>query len=381
MRAKITLTSVAALKAGQTIYDTELKGFLVRCQGKLKVYSVRKKHKGRNLQVRIGEHGNGWTPDTARKRAQELLRELGVGNDPRITSIGSVTLAEAAERFLEHIETKRQSGTHREYKGHLNDHLLPRFGKRALENITVGELRRMHQEMSGRPTLANRIMDTLSSLYGWQQGNDPNKPLFNPAARTLVERYPEKDREFRLTHDQALRLGEALRAFEAEGNWSPFALAAIWLYLATGQRRDSIRTMRWEHVDWNNRKVTMHVKRRGMVPVQFNDAAMAILRKLRAYPDDGNPYVIRGSKPGQPYKNMQDVWNAVRTRAKLDAMRIHDFRHHVGSTIGDSYHVATVAKVLGNTKAAAMRYVHADDSAAERASEQVGNALTGLMQD
>ena len=70
--------------------------------------------------------------------------------------------------------------------------------------------------------------------------------------------------------------------------------------------------MLWADVDWDESTVTMHVKRRGRVPVPFNGAAMAILRKLRAFPDDGNPYVIRGSKAGQPYKNIQDVWDAVR---------------------------------------------------------------------
>ena len=45
--------------------------------------------------------------------------------------------------------------------------------------------------------------------------------------------------------------------------------------------------------------------------------------------------------------------------------------------IGDTHHVATVAKLLGNTKAAARRYIHADDDAASRASQGVGDAVAG----
>lgn len=379
MRAKITLQSVKALKAGEEIFDTEMKGFQVRRQQDAIVYSVRRKCQGRNVRHVVGEHG-AWTPDKARKHAERLLRELGVGNDPRAAKPGSVTLKHAAEGFLSHIASKRAAGTYREYKGHLDGYLVPKFGKHALDKITTGELRKMHQKMSDRPMLANRIMDTLSSLYGWQQGNDPNKPLFNPAARKLVERYPEKGRECRLKPEQLTRLAKVLKDFKRKGDWSPFALAAIWLYLATGQRRDSIRTMRWEHVDWDNSIVTLHLKRRGMVPVPFNTAAMAILDKLRhRYPDDGNAHVIRGSKPGEPYKNIQDVWDAVRTEAKLDGVRIHDLRHHVGSMVGDTHHVATVAKVLGNTKAAAMRYIHADEDAASRASEEIGQNVASLM--
>ena len=86
MRAKITLQSVKALKPSEALYDTELKGFQVRRQAKAIVYAVRRMVGKRNLQITIGEHG-AWTPDKARKEAERLLRELGVGNDPRATRV------------------------------------------------------------------------------------------------------------------------------------------------------------------------------------------------------------------------------------------------------------------------------------------------------
>jgi predicted transcriptional regulator len=49
--------------------------------------------------------------------------------------------------------------------------------------------------------------------------------------------------------------------------------------------------------------------------------------------------------------------------------------------VGDSHHLATVAKVLGNTKAAAMRYIHADKDAASRASQEVGETVARLMKE
>ena len=47
--------------------------------------------------------------------------------------------------------------------------------------------------------------------------------------------------------------------------------------------------------------------------------------------------------------------------------------------IGDTHHVATVAKVLGNTKATAMRYIRADEDAASRASQAIGDTVADLM--
>jgi hypothetical protein len=43
--------------------------------------------------------------------------------------------------------------------------------------------------------------------------------------------------------------------------------------------------------------------------------------------------------------------------------------------IGDTHNVATVAKVLGNTKVA----IHADEDAASLASQGIGDAVAGLM--
>jgi hypothetical protein len=53
--------------------------------------------------------------------------------------------------------------------------------------------------------------------------------------------------------------------------------------------------------------------------------------------------------------------------------------HRVGSIIGDTHHVATVATVLGNAEAAVMLYIHADDDASSRASQEVGEAVATLM--
>jgi integrase len=376
MKAKITKTAVDRMAPGDVLHDAELAGFQARRRADGVTYSVLRAVDGRKVRVTIGRHGT-FTPDKARKEARRLLMAMAAGTDPR-TRKGAL-LAEIAPEFLAHIEAKRAPGTHREYKSHFDDVLLPRFGKLPLNKITTGELRKLHQDMKGTPTLANRVLATESSLFGWAQSNDPSTPLPNPATARLVERYKERKREWRGKPEQMAKLARVLRDYEAAGRWSPFAIGAIWLYLATGQRRDSIRTMRWEHVDWETGIVTLHVKRRGMIPVEFNDAAIAILRKLRALPDDGNPHVIRGTVEGEPYKNVQDVWEQVRADAGLDGVRLHDLRHHVGSLVADNYQVATVARVLGNTPNAAMRYIHADEGAARQASAGVGKAVARLM--
>ena len=81
---------------------------------------------------------------------------------------------------------------------------------------------------------------------------------------------------------------------------------------------------------------------------------------------------------GHRTPEFSELWAEV--TAGLEKVRIHDLRHHVGSMIGDNYHVATVAKILGNTKAAAMRYIHAGDAAVDQAASELSKSVTALSQ-
>lgn len=138
MRTLISLSAVKALRDGLELSDTRLEGFRVRRQGSTISYSACKRVNGKLKRVTIGKHGDGrWTPDLARDRAKELLREMDMGRDPALKANGGVTLADVAPLFLDHIKAKREASTHREYKGHLDDYLLPRFGARGLDKITT----------------------------------------------------------------------------------------------------------------------------------------------------------------------------------------------------------------------------------------------------
>ncbi len=377
MQGKITLQSVKALKSGETIFDNELTGFQVRRQRDAIVYSVRRKCQGRNQRLPIGEHG-AWTPTTARTEAERLLRELGVGNDPRAARVAATTLREAAKGFMDHIREKRAPHTARGYQDHLDQHLLPKFSSTPLDRITTEAIEKLHLGLKRHRTLANHVVATLSSLYTWAEGKLVPKG-FNPCSG--VERYKLDPRNCQLEDDEIERLIAVLRQCEKEGRWSPFALAGIELYLLTGLRRDAIRTAKWEQVDWERNKVKVHLKRHGLRAIHFSDEAMAVLRRLRDdYPDDGNPYIIRGSKHGRPYANIQDVWDHVRGRAGLDGVRIHDLRHTVGSIVGETNNPKIVMEALGQTSvASAMRYIHTRGDAVEREMRRVGAKVAGLV--
>src|ERR671927_272851 len=82
---KITKTVVDALQPSETIWDTEVKGFGVRCQRRDRVYVVKCRSKGRQRWYTIGKHGSPWTPDLARREAKRILGLVADGKDPADT--------------------------------------------------------------------------------------------------------------------------------------------------------------------------------------------------------------------------------------------------------------------------------------------------------
>jgi integrase len=304
MRGVITLQAVKALRPGQEMTDTRLQGFQVRRQGDAITYSVRRRLHGKNVRSTIGRHGP-WTPDKARKEAEDRLRDFGKGVNPDIKRKGAgAVFAVVAPLFLQHVEEHLAASTHREYSGHIYDHLLPRFKNKPLDKIATAEVEILHLELKNRRTLANHILATLSSMYGWASGKYVPQG-YNPCSG--VKRFKETPRNCQLEDEAIERLMLVLRKCEHEGRWSPFALAGIELYLLTGQRRDAIRLARWEHVNWERDEVKVHLKRQGLRTIRLNKQAMTVLRRLRdSFPNDGNPYIIRGTLPGEPYRNMQE---------------------------------------------------------------------------
>jgi integrase len=176
------------------------------------------------------------------------------------------------------------------------------------------------------------------------------------------------------------RLGEALAAAERDGE-NPTAIAGIRLLALTGCRKSEISTARWEWIDLERGYLRLPDSKTGQKLVPLGAPARAALAELPRVKD--NPYILPGAKNRSPLVGLPKVWGRVRTRAKLDGVRLHDLRHSFASMAaasGDS--LLVIGALLGHRDArTTQRYVHlgADPirSAADRASSRVAEALTG----
>ena len=159
------------------------------------------------------------------------------------------------------------------------------------------------------------------------------------------------------------------------------AAAAIRLLTLTGARLREILRLRWEHVDFERGLLFLPDSKTGKKAIVLNAPAMAVLAAL---PRVG-AYVIAGQDAGteseKPRADLNKPWRAIRKRAGLDGVRIHDLRHtHASIGAGAGLGLPIIGKLLGHTKASTtQKYAHLDTDPLRRASDHIGAHIAAAM--
>ena len=129
---------------------------------------------------------------------------------------------------------------------------------------------------------------------------------------------------------------------------SPYVRAAFWLYLLTGMRRQELLKARWADIDFHEGTWRLPETKSGRVHhLPLSARATAILQALPR--EDRNPYVLPGTRAGQPLVNIDKAWRRIRTRAGVSDVRIHDLRRTAGSQLaqdGASLHL--IGRILNH---------------------------------
>jgi integrase len=280
--------------------------------------------------------------------------------------------------------------------------VLPALGNRKADQVTTADISRLHVRVRERPYLANRVVAVVGSLYSFAGRRRLLPVAFNPARG--IDKYPEKGRERFLNAAELARLGDAIREGETKGiPWEPdatkptakhapkernrrtvigkHAAAAIRLLIFTGARLREILHLRWEHVDLERGLLFLPDSKTGKKAIVLNAPAMAVLASL---PRIG-AYVIAGQYAStdneRPRADLNKPWRAIRKRAGLNGVRIHDLRHtHASVGAGAGLGLPIIGKLLGHTKASTtQRYAHLDTDPLRRASDNIGARLAAAL--
>lgn len=248
---KISKHSVDRLHKGTTLWDSELKGFgCRRLKSGVASYILKYRIGRRQRWFTIGQHGNPWTPDTARKRAVELLLEIGAGIDPagdKSSSRKAATVAEFAERYrTDWIAIHLKPSSQKTVSYNLKNHVVPKLGSLSILSLERSDVERVHRAMKSTPTNANRVVALVSHLCTMAEEWGVRPQNSNPCKG--IKRYKEKARHRYLSQDEWTQLGKALR--DAEGNTaSKSVVSAIRLLALTGARLNEVFCLRWKEVD------------------------------------------------------------------------------------------------------------------------------------
>ena len=395
---KITKRTVDSLKAGDVVWDGDVRGFGVRCQRRDKTYVLKCRYQGRQRWLTIGKHGSPWTPEKARKEAVRLLGLIASDKDPaqaRDEAKNDLTVTELCDLYVAEGCSLKKPSTIANDRGRIERHIKPLLGRKHCRHVTKGDVEQMRNNIAAGKTVAdiktgvygraivtggkgtaNKAVSLLGAIFSFAV--DRRIRPDNPAHG--VRMYPNKRHERFLSPAELTRLGQALTEAESNGT-NPFAIAAIRLLLLTGARRGEILSLRWENVDFDRAYLRLLDSKTGQKLIPLGAPALSVLEALPRV--SVNPHVLPGGREGQPLVNIAKVWRAVRQAAGLDDVRLHDLRHSfasVGAAGGDS--LLVIGKVLGHRDiATTARYAHlADDplrTAADRISKTIAAAMAG----
>ena len=387
--APVSVSLINALQPGDIIHDTKLAGFGARRQKNAISYFVKLRHKGKQLWITIGRHGQAtpegsvWTPDTARRQAIKIMGNPEAAERAKPAEVAKTLFTSVAEQFLALHGAKLKPRTLEEQQRIMRLHLNPALGDIDIANITRTHVETMHARMKSKPRAANHTLAVLSSLMNWAEEHGYRPRDSNPCRR--VVHYPQNNRERFLQPDELARLGAALDQAERENLASLYAIAAIRLLIFTGARLSEILTLRWSYVDLTRNALLLPDSKTGQKTIPLNAPAIEVLKSLPRMAN--NPFVIVGHIHGTHIVNLQKPWRRIRALAGLDEVRIHDLRHTFASVaVASGGSLPIIGRALGHSQTSTtQRYAHLTDDPVRQLTRTTGErlaaALTGKPSD
>jgi integrase len=300
---------------------------------------------GRRIKRKLGPKRQQGSRDglTAAQAERELRRRI---DSERPVLRSRLTIAVAAERYLEHLEhvLERKPTTLGDYRSMLHKHVEPFFAERPLERIDADQIRRYlaakKRDGLATKTITNQLV-FLHGLFahavkrGWIVANPvasvdrPRAPVVDPDIHYLD--LNELDALLRATPDHDLGLTDH----------------ALYLTAAmTGLRQGELIALRWIDVDWqagrirvrrnftrqafgtpkskrSSRSVPMADRVAGELERHFKRAAFNGDEDLVfCHPHTGVP--LDASRLRKRYKQALEA-------AALRSVRFHDLRHTFGT--------------------------------------------------
>ena len=281
----------------------------------------------------------------------------------------AMRLSEAADTYIERLHDSSGSNINRKER-HLALHLKPYFGSLRLDKISefaVQSYRKTRRDARAADGTINRELATLSHLlrsavrWGWIKRDDAPQ----------IDRAREgQGRIIALSDTQCRALMQAAIADQDSDLW---LFAAIGL--GTGMRHSEICAIRWQHIDFDRRRIFVPVAKAGSRDQPIPADLAAKLAEERSQRDDMEEWVFPGREGGTTKGHricFAKGFRRAAIAAGLDDKVVtpHVMRHTaVTRLVRAGADIPTIMKISGHkTVSMVLRYAHVDaahiDSAA-----------------
>ena len=318
-------------QATQIIYrDESLIGFgLLVGSGGTKSFFIERRVGARIKRISIGRYGL-ITPAKAKLKAQEMLGELAMGNDPaakkKELKATSMTLQQAFDDYL--LTRKNlKPGTIKNYQKCLDGCLSDWLSKR-LVDIDKDMIETRHRELGQKaPARANNTMRVLRAIFNHAMAkfeDSRGRPVLkvNPVGRLSQNRawYPMERRQTLIKPHQLKAWYDATLLLNQEATRD-----YLHFLLFTGLRKTEAATLQWSNVDFKSRTITLvNTKNSDDHILPLSDFLYELLKSRKAASD--SDWVFESPvNSGMPLKETRTAIKRVSELSGVD-FTAHDLR-------------------------------------------------------
>ena len=303
----------------------------------------------RRVQRKIGPVRQPGTREGLTKRqAEARLRELIQEVKPAPAGAEQLTVAEAGERYVRHVEhvMERKPTTVADYGSILRRHLAPYFGSAGIDKITTEHVAAYMAAKAGEGLKTKTVANHLNFAHGlfgfavkrgWAEAN--------PVANVDRPQVSGTDPDIRYLDRAEV---EALLRAVPDDRLGPTERALYLTATMAGLRQGELAALRWQDIDWiagvirvrrtytrgqfgtpktkrSSRAVPMADRLAGELERHFQRSAYQADDDLAfGHPDTGHPY--DASKMRKRFKDAL-------ASAGVRPVRFHDLRHSYGTAM------------------------------------------------
>jgi integrase len=335
-------------------------------------------NRGKTRWYRLGNPQDLTLPQI-RSLADKIRNQLALGIDPadeKATQKSTPNFGDfIADQYLPYVKTYKRSWE--TDVSILKNHLLPRFTKKYLDEISRADITKLLNERvaeGAKPGTVNRSLIMMRYIFNLAVRWDVPGIKANPTKGVpLIEENNKRERY--LSVEEAQKLYGAVCS--SENTMLKFIVPMLIL---TGARKREVLDARWEDFDLARRVWRIPITKSGKARrVPLSDGALTLLATMPRKSDC--PWAFANPATDKPYVSFFCAWDTARKKVGLQDVCVHSLRHsHASFLINAGRTLYEVQNILGHTQVkTTQRYAHLSHDTLLDATNSVNTTLAGMF--